>query len=205
MVALDTPKIFQRKKRHANVPHHLVYEILDGKHYYYKGFLDVMANNRTPDEIVGSSLYQWKIIEYLLEILFNMASRSKYSIATNEPGLHLDRHNKLSGAVLLLNKKYLPQGAAISVKYAAVPAVLHIEVDIAADLEDEAAIIYLEEKINKLLAFGTVKIIWIFTQSQRVLIATSANNWQWYDWSETLPLIDGATFSIADYLKAERL
>ena len=55
------------------------------------------------------------------------------------------------------------------------------------------------------LDYFFIKIIWIFTQSQRVLIATSANNWQWYDWSETLPLIDGATFSIADYLKAERL
>jgi hypothetical protein len=202
MIALDKPKIYRKKRRPTNVPEYLVYEIIDGKPYYYNGYKDVLNKTKTFEEIMGTSSYQWKILEYLLRLLFKNLNENVYSIATNEPGLHLDRRNNLAGDILVFDKQELPS-AAISKKYAAVPALLHIEVDIAADLEEEPSIIYLEKKVNKLLAFGTKKIIWVFTKNKRILVATGVTNWQWHDWNETLPLIDEVDFNIAGYLKAE--
>jgi len=37
-------------------------------------------------------------------------------------------------------------GAAVSIKYAAIPALPHIEIDIAADLENESDLAYLGKK-----------------------------------------------------------
>ena len=202
MIALETPKMFRKKRRSANVPEYLVYEIIDGKPCYYKGYRDVLAKTKTLEEITGRGVYLWVITEYLLRTLFAMPNKSKYHIATCRPVVHLDRYNNITGDVMLFDKRDLPS-SSISFKYAAVPTLIHIGIDIAADTEDESDIIYLEKKTNKLLAFGTGKIIWIFTKSQRVLIATAANNWQWYNWTETLPLIDNVTFNIADYLKKE--
>jgi len=202
MIALDKPPLYRKKRRPANVPEYLVYEIIDGKPYYYKGYRDVLNKTKTLEEIMGSSSYQWKIIEYLLKLLFTMKGRKKYNIATNDPGLHLDKGNNLSGDILVFDKTELP-GSAISEKYTAIPAQLHIEVDIAADLEEEPSILYLEKKVNKLLGFGTKKVIWVFSKNKRILIADSATNWQWHGWDETLPLLEDVTFNIADYLKTE--
>ena len=202
MVALEKPIMYPKKRRPANVPAFLVYEIMDGKPYYYKGYRQVLNKTKTFEEVMGTSSLQWKIIEYLLELLFTMHSRKKYAIATNEPGLHLDLRNNLSGDILVFDKNELP-GSAISEKYTTVPALLHIEVDIAADLEAEPSLMYVEQKVNKLLAFGTGKVIWVFSSNKRVLIAQSATNWQWHGWDETLPLIGDVSFNIAQYLQGE--
>ncbi len=202
MIALDKPKLYRKKRRPANVPSFLVYEIIDGKPYYYKGYQQVLNKSKTFEEIMGTSSLQWKIIEYLLRLLFKSLDGSRYSIATNEPGLHLDLRNNLSGDILVFDKNELP-GSAISEKYTAVPALLHIEVDIAADLEHEPSLMYIEKKVNKLLAFGTQKVIWVFSGNKRVLVAQSATNWQWHGWDETLPLIGDVRFNIAQFLQAE--
>ncbi len=202
MIALDRPKLYRKKSRPANVPAFLVFEIMDGKPYCYKGYKDVLNKTKTFEEIIGTSSLQWKIIEYLLRLLFKSLDGSRYSIATNEPGLHLDFHNNLSGDILVFDKNELP-GAAISEKYTAVPGLLHIEVDIGADLEHEPSLMYIEKKVNKLLAFGTQKVIWVFSGNKRVLIAQSPTNWQWHGWDETLPLIGDVQFNIAQFLQAE--
>lgn len=202
MTALNTPKIHRKKRIPRNVPEELVYEVIDGKPYYYNGYRDVLNNLKTIEEIMGCSSYQWMIIEYLLELLFKMPSRSKYRVATNEPGLHIDRRNNLSGDILVFKKEDLP-ASAISVKYADVPAYLHIEVDVTANLENEDPINYLSKKINTLLEFGTGRIIWVFTESRRVLEVTHPSEWKWHSWDTTVGLMDGAVFNIGEYLKKE--
>lgn len=204
MVALQTPKIHRHKASPRNVPEQLVYEIIDGQPYYYKGYRDVLKNLTTSEEIMGCSSLQWVIIQYLLRLLFQNLNEKQYWIATNEPGLHLDRRNNFSGDILVFNKATLP-GSGISTKYAAVPSVLHLEVDIAAELDEEPSAIYLEKKVNRLLEFGTGKVIWIFTKNKKILIADAQTNWQWFDWSSTLPLIENIHFNIADYLIQENI
>src|ERR1700678_1772832 len=78
MTAPDTPKIYRKKRRPAHIPEYLVYEIIDGLPYYYKGYRDVLNKTKTLEEIMGCSSYQWTILEYLLQLLFAMPGRSNY-------------------------------------------------------------------------------------------------------------------------------
>lgn len=202
MVALDSPKENIKKRRRLKVPDYLVYEIMDGQPYYYKGYRNVLNKTKTFEEIKGCSSYQWIIIEHLLRLILGCAQTLNYRVATNEPGLHRNRRNNLAGDILVYKKEDLP-GSPISTKYVAIPALIHIEVDVTADTEGENEIYYLEKKVNKLLDFGTGKIIWIFTRSKKILIATAKTNWQWHNWSETLHLLDEVNFNIADFLTQE--
>ena len=202
MVALDAPKESRKKRIPRNVPEELVYEIIEGKPYYYKGYRDVLKKQKTVEEIRASTTFEWTILGYLLELLFKMPAYSKYSIATNEPGLHIDRHNNLAGDIMVFRKEDLP-GSAISLQYAAVPAHLHVELDITPDVENETDMFYLSKKINKLLEFGMGKVLWVFTASRQVLVVTHQTEWKWYNWDTDVELMDVVVFNIAGYLERE--
>jgi hypothetical protein len=72
MIAQDTPEVQRQKSRPGKIPEYLVYEIIGGKPYYRKGYREVLNNTKTLEAIMGSSLYQWVIIEYLLRVLIGM-------------------------------------------------------------------------------------------------------------------------------------
>lgn len=64
---LITEKPRQRNKAKA-IPESLIYEIIDGKPFYYDGYKDVLANKKTSEEIMGASGLQSFIIQYLFNI-----------------------------------------------------------------------------------------------------------------------------------------
>ena len=202
MVALKAPKEFIKKRTPKNVPDYLIYEIINGKPIYYKGYKEVLKKNKQAAAILGSSSLQWKIIEYLLHLVFTKLGIQKYHVASGEAGLHLDHRNNLAGDILIFKKEQIP-ATAIGVKYAAVPALVHIEVDVMADTEDSSDFEYLQTKIDKLLDFGTDKIIWIFSASKKVLVVTQEKTWHWYGLSETVNLHGATDFNIGNFLLAE--
>lgn len=63
---------------------------------------------------------------------------------------------------------------------------------------------YVNRKTQKLLDFGSDKVIWIFTSSQQVMIAErNADAWLTMDWHRNLELLDGQLFNIGQYLADE--
>ena len=58
-------------------------------------------------------------------------------------------------------------------------------------------------KTQQLLDFGTQKVIWIFTNSQKVLVAKPNQPWLTLSWAEDIELMPGTTFNIAAYLARE--
>lgn len=42
----------------------LVYEVLDGRPLYYRGYEDVLSGKKSPEEIMGSSSLQWVLASY---------------------------------------------------------------------------------------------------------------------------------------------
>lgn len=202
MVALKAPREFIKKRVPKNVPDYLIYEIINGKPVYYKGYKDVLKKTKQAAAIMGTSSLQWKIIEYLLHLVFTKLGIQKYHVASGEAGLHLDHRNNLAGDILIFKKEQIPS-AAIGVKYAAVPAMVHIEVDVMADTENSSDFEYLQTKIDKLLDFGTGKIIWIFSASKKVLVVTQEKTWHWYGLSETVNLYGAIDFNIGNFLLAE--
>ena len=56
-----------------------------------------------------------------------------------------------------------------------------------------------------MLEFGVKKVIWIFTSSQKIIIAELNQPWLTVDWTNDIELIDGLTINVSKYLKKKGL
>jgi len=197
-------QVGQKEKALArkDVPKSLVYEILDGRPIYYKGYKEVLAGNKTLEDIMGSSALQAEIVTYLLRLLFAGIDLSKFRVLTNEIGSHLDKRNNLSNDIAVYDKKILT-GDMIDVHYPNVPAELVIEVDVDADMEEGSDNEYIQIKTQKMLEFGVKKVIWITTKTRKVMSATLNEDWLVMDWNKDIEVMEGIRFNIAAYLEEE--
>ncbi len=207
METLDiTPKkrrIVLRSKRPAAVPESLIYEMMDGRPIYYQGYREVLAGRKTTEEIMGSSTLQWVLASYFMRIMLRSLDETRYWFASNEAGVHLQHRSNLSHDVAIYDRTVLTADK-INKQYADVPAVVAIEIDVKADLSNVNDRNYVNLKTRKLLDFGTGKVIWIFTDSQQVMVAErGADAWLTMDWHRDLDLLDGQTFNIGAYLASE--
>ena len=68
----------ERKKttRRKKIPESFIYEILDGRPLYYKGYKQAIRNHLNAESIMGASILQVLIIELLLKILFQLSTRN---------------------------------------------------------------------------------------------------------------------------------
>ena len=188
-----------RRSRVRNIPEALIYEILDGKPLYRKGYRQVLNGTKTLEEIMPTSTLQSAILSYLLRLIFRHYAEDRYFVLTNEPGLHLNKRLNLAGDILIFDKQVL-RPEDIDRHYAKVPALVHLEVDIAADTADMSDMEYVTEKTRRLLAFGTQKVIWIFTAVKTVLVAEPGHSWQTLDWNTPVEIGNGASFHLAQDL-----
>jgi hypothetical protein len=62
--------VVEKKPRRKAVPAFLVYEEMDGKPIYRKGYKEVLAKKKSFEEIMGSSVLQTVIINALLRFLY---------------------------------------------------------------------------------------------------------------------------------------
>ncbi|GAB2783406.1 hypothetical protein GCM10027275_29210 [Rhabdobacter roseus] len=194
-----------KRKRPAppeEVPAYLIREVLDGKPLYYKGYREVLQNKKSLEDIMGSSGLQSFIIQYILEILYLKVGRKQYHFLTNEVGTHMGRKNNVSGDVYVYDKALLVP-AEINDQYVKIPPKVAIEVDLKIDIIQEKDYDYVNLKTQKLLDFGVEKVIWIFTSSQKVLVATAAEDWRTKDWNQDIELLDGHFFNLGQYLREE--
>ncbi|QKZ12775.1 hypothetical protein [Spirosoma sp. KUDC1026] len=92
----------------------------------------------------------------------------------------------------------------INVRYANVPAKVAVEIDVKADISKTEDKNYVNLKTRKLLDFGTDRVIWVYTDSQQVMVADrNADAWLTMNWHRDLELLDGQTFNIGAYLEQE--
>lgn len=192
----------KQKNRVKPIPESLIYEIMDGRPLYYKGYKDVLTNKKTSEEIMGASGLQSFIIQYLLEVLYLKIGRKKYHFLTNEIGTHLDKGNNLSGDIYIYEKNVLSPDK-INTRYVEVAPKIAIEIDIRIDLSDEKDFGYVFTKTHKLLDFGVEKVFWIFTKHQKVMVATKDQDWLTKNWNQEIELLDGEYFNIGKFLTDE--
>lgn len=188
------------RQKKEKIPDYLIHEVIDGKPYYRKGYRQVLNKTKTLEEIMGSSSLQFIVVDYLLGIIYSFIDRSKYYVATNEAGLYLRKKQNVANDIAIYSKALLTP-AKISNKYADVPPRLVIEIDTKTETEDEAVGIHV--KTQKLLDFGVERVIWIFTDSRKVLVAAPGQDWVIKDWSKDVELMEGHWFNIAAYLEQE--
>ena len=123
-------------KKIRKIPDSLVYEVMDGKPYYRKGYKYVLRKLKSPEEIMGVSKLQASIISHIVRIIFRFLSEDDYYVHFNESGLHLDKNDNMSGDIHIFDKNVLTPDQ-IDEHYADVPPLVNIEVDIKVDLEKE--------------------------------------------------------------------
>lgn len=195
--------MLERKKspRRKKIPDSFIYEIMDGKPLYYKGYKQAIRNNLNAESIKGASSLQAFIVAYMARVLYHIFDEN-YLILIGEPGLHISHKDNLGGDILVYDKKIFPS-SKISKHYADVPAELQIEVDITAELEDMTETGYIKRKTDILLEFGTKKIIWIFTSTQQVMVAEKDKDWLWINWNKPIELWENNSFCIGKYLEDE--
>lgn len=196
-------RTLSKAKRPAVVPESLIYEMLDGRPLYYQGYREVLAGRKTAEEIMGSSTLQWVLVSYFMRIMYRSLDETRYWFASNEAGVHLDHRSNISHDAAIYDRTVLTPDK-INKKYADVPALVAIEIDVKADLSNVEDRNYVNLKTRKLLEFGTGKVIWVFSDSQQVMIAErNAYAWLTMDWHREVELLDGQRFNIGAYLAQE--
>ena len=84
----------KRKKRHRKIPEALVYEIVDGKPIYFKGYRDVVNGKLKTEEIMPeSSLQAWLKTQLSSMLLFLLRDKG-YEVLAGELGLILPEGNR---------------------------------------------------------------------------------------------------------------
>jgi hypothetical protein len=202
MVATLERKSRIRVRTIPKIPEALVYETLDGKPFYYKGYKEVLSKKKTLEEIMGCSTLQAELVSYIMKAIFRNAFFDDYRIYCNEIGNHIDHRNNLSNDIAIFEKSVMTPDK-INTKYADVPAKVVVEIDIKADISDPEDSGYVYRKTQKLLDFGTEKVIWVFSLYGKVLIAEQGQDWITRSWDKDVELLNGHTFNIEKHLREE--
>lgn len=180
----------------VRIPDRFIYELVRGKPVYYKGWQEAFLNEAITGKIqeMGSSTLQGRLILAIAIALGKLGIDENYVISGSELGLHLGHKDNRCLDLAICDKATYED----SDKYLTVPPKVVIEVDIQAELKDwdnsEAA--YYRQKTQDLLDFGIEKVIWVFTDSKMVSIATNEGPWLQYDWNQEIEVIDGQMLSI---------
>ncbi|MCU0445603.1 MAG: Uma2 family endonuclease [Microscillaceae bacterium] len=194
----------QTKTSRKKIPEFLIYEMMDGKPIYYRGYQEVMKGLKKREEIMGQSDLQMIIVGCLTKFLNKNLDEQKYFASAGETGLHLDKKDNFSADVVVFAKSDLqknqPQG-----KYLSIAPLVVLEVDIQADAKDLEMneIAYYSNKTQKLLDFGVQEVFWFFTSAKKVMYARAQQDWIWSDWNKELTLLQEHQFSLAELLKKE--
>ena len=194
---METIAITPRPKRVPKIPDDLIWEVLDGKPLYRRGYMDVVRKLKTRDEIMGTSSYQSLITTYLTKILARQLDDDLYDFLISEPGVHLKYKDNVSNDIAIFNRLSANQ---ITKKYADYAPKIVIEIDIDIDPTCMDDLEYLDKKTKKMLAFGVEKVIWILTNNREVIVATPNVAWLTLNWNNTVEIIEGITFNIYNYL-----
>ena len=198
VVLAEKPKVAKEKRdeRKERLLKLLTYEVVDGKPIYYRGYEDVLAGKKTPEEVMGSSTLQAFIVKRLLIFLVQALEGKGYEVLPHEVGL------VGKGFVRALDIGIF-KGDAVEITdtYTDVPPVVAIEVDTKADLEGEGFMEYMKRKIEDLLGFGVKRVIWILTKGKVVVIAEDPKRWEVLDWGDEIEVWEGVRVRLTDLLK----
>lgn len=184
------------------IPASLIFEELDGRPLYRKGYKKVLENNLSPEEVMGCSFLQGLIVRIISTYFAQMLQRNGYWVLTNEPGLHVSHGNNLTNDVAVFEKALIKN--VFSKNYPDVPPKIAIEVDVKIEAgqfpspED-----YFFRKSEKMIGFGTERVIWVLTESRKIMVMDRSRKWTVYEWDEMVPVFDQYQFCLNDLLKEE--
>ncbi len=189
------PKPAPVRKR---VPDHLVREVVEGVNFYYAGYRAVLNKTKTFEEIMADSLLQSALKNEIGDFLKSCIDKSRYRVLVGETGLRIGARNNFGLDIAVYDKSVLTPDK-ITDTYSSVPAELVIEIDLGVEIDDRNRDMfsdYVVPKTQRLLDFGTKKVVWYFSRSQKVVIASPGRTWSVQDWSTPVDLFPGVSLDI---------
>ena len=193
---------YSSQRKIPKVPTYLVKEVLDDMPVFYKGYKAVLRKEKTIEDIMGASGLQIFIVRYLFRLLDRNLDDNLFYVFTGEGGLHLSKGTNLSGDVLVFDKQTLTPDL-IDTHYLNIPPIIDIEIDVEIDNTTFSDFDYIQRKTDNLIKFGTQKVIWILTKTQKVIVAEPNKDWLMIDWQKDVEIMNGVTFNVPQYLKKE--
>jgi len=129
-----------RDKRREKLLKLLTYEVVDGKPIYYRGYREVLEGKKHPEEVMGSSYIQGKIVATIVGELYSKL-KGRYVVATNEVTLIVREGTYRSVDVALFLSEV--ESEIEAEKWIKLPPVLVIEVDIKAEIDRDGDLSYI--------------------------------------------------------------
>ncbi len=173
-------------------PAYLTYEELEGRRVPYRGYESVLTGEQEPESVMGYGNLQLLIINILVKY-FDQLFAADYWVLAGGGGLHLSHNVNLAADISFYPKAKLDLKTATR-QYSEIPPKIIIEVDTKADPTVLESMDYYNLKTQKLLDFGVEQVIWLFTDSQKVLDARPNRPWLTVNWQDELELMNH-TFS----------
>ena len=190
----------KQRKLARKVPEYLVKEVLDGIPIHYKGYRAVLRKEKTLEDIVGENGLQVFILSHFSYLLIRQLDEEQYYIFTGKIGLYHDKNNNLLGSVVVYEQNKLPM-SKIDNHYLSLPPKIDIEIDVNIDTTDFSEQTYIYRKTDRLLSWGVEKVIWVLSESKKVIVAEQGKDWLLMDWSKDIEIINGIKFNVSQYLE----
>lgn len=182
-----------------DIPETLIYEMDEGKPVYYQGYQDVLSNQKDPEEVMGSSYLQALLATKLVLLLGSKLDLEEYELIAQEIGLKFSDQSWRAADLAVFRKESL-ENVVINNKYLEIPPEIIIEIDTKASLkETEAPLSYYQRKTDQLLEFGVRQVVWIFTDTEKVMIAEQDKKWSIQPWDQELEIL-GVKVKVSDLL-----
>ncbi|MEM1324247.1 MAG: Uma2 family endonuclease [Bacteroidota bacterium] len=180
------------------IPDSLIYEMVDGKAIYYRGFKDYLSGNKSLEELMGSSKIQSFLATELVFLLKTFLGK-EYFIFSNELGLQFSKRSWRAADIAVIERDKVGE---MDGKYLSVAPKYVIEIDTKADLNEVSNPFgYYQEKTQELLKFGVQRVTWVFTDTQKVMLAQRGlKKWEIIDWDEDIEFVDGLAINIKQIL-----
>ena len=180
------------------IPDSLVYEMWQGESVYYRGYKDYLKGTKKIEDIIGSSYFQGSLASQLLILLSRYLDNEKYRFLSNEIGLQMDKKSWRAADIAICEKSQL-KGIPLDNKYLTVPPKVVIEIDTKANLDAiKNPLGYFQEKTEQLFQFGIEKVIWIFSDTEKVMLAETGLNWEIMDWYKDVLVLEDCVINIGN-------
>ena len=195
LVVTKTPKYLR------HVPKNLVYEWLNGKPIYYRGYKNVLNGKLKSEDIMGSSRIQAFFISLIVERLLPHLLKT-HKIFYSEMGVHISVGNNLSTDIAIYRRSDLTPQWLMQDTYADLPPLVVIEVDTKAAPESvEDFNTYFTDKMQKYLDFGVEQVVWVFTKTKKIWLAEKGGqSWLIVNWDYQLTVLS-EKFTIEQLIK----
>jgi hypothetical protein len=188
-----------RKRR---IPDALIYEMVNAQAIYYRGYRDVLQGKKQAEDLMGSSFLQSLIISRLIRFLLQCLPAT-YEVLTNEVGLQFSSKHWRAADIAVYRKAQLKNIPRHN-KYLQIPPQIVFEIDTKADLKRFRTIMdYYYAKTDDLLDFGVEKVIWIFTDARKIMVAEPHASWLTVNWDQPIQVIAGVDVNLQELITTE--